>query len=200
MAEIKGVLLNAWMELLKKRYGEQAVSQAFNAASRNNPSMLSSFFLPTNWYPYSTLDGLRQVTRALATPTAPILSVEVGRYMAEYVFTGVYRSLLAKDPIKQLEKFLSIKEFFFQDTHELETEMTGESRCLVRYRYKPGTKPTRAICESLGGFWSKALDLAGASNTQFTHPNCLLNGGPCCEFALEWQASRSGHVQERVLQ
>src|SRR5438105_7543556 len=105
MAEIKGVLLNAWMELLQKRYGEPAVSQAFTAVSRKDPSLRSAFFLPTNWYPYSALEGLRQVTRALATPSAPILSVAVGRYMAEYVLTGVYRALLVKDPIKQLEKF-----------------------------------------------------------------------------------------------
>jgi hypothetical protein len=194
MAEIKGVLLNAWMELLKKRYGAEAVSQAFDAVSRKDPALLSSFFLPANWYPYSMLDGLRQVTRALATPTAPVLSVEVGRYMAEYVFTGVYRTLLVKDPVRQLEKFPSIKEFFFHDTYDLEIDRTGESRCIVRYRYEPGTSPTRAICESLGGFWSKALDLAGASNTKFTHPNCLLNGGPCCEFVLEWQTSTAGRV------
>ena len=194
MAEIKGVLLNAWMDLLKKRYGEEAVAQAFDTVNRKDPTLLSPFFLPTNWYPYSTLDGLRRVTRALATPTAPVLSVEVGRHMAEYVFTGVYRTLLVKDPVKQLEKFPSIKEFFFHDTYDLEIDRTGESRCMVRYRYEPGTSPTRAICESLGGFWSKALDLAGAADTTFTHPNCLLNGGPCCEFVLEWQVSNAGRA------
>ena len=188
MAEIKGVLLNAWVELLKKRYGDQAVSQAFDEIGRKDPSLRSSFFLPTNWYPYSALDGLRRVTRALATPNAPTLSVEVGRYMAEYVFTGVYRTLLVKDPVKQLEKFPSIKEFFFHDTYDLEIEQTGDARCVVRYRYEPGIQPTRAICESLGGFWSKALDLAGAANTSFAHPSCVVSGGRCCEFALEWQA------------
>ncbi len=194
MAEIKGVLLNAWMELLKKRYGEEAVAQAFDTVNRKDPTLLSPFFLPTNWYPYSMLEGLRQVTRALATPTTHVLSVEVGRYMAEYVFTGVYRTLLVKDPVKQLEKFPSIKEFFFQDTYDLEIDRTGETRCLVRYRYEASTSPTRAICESLGGFWSKALELAGASDTKLTHPNCMLNGGPCCEFVLEWQTSTAGRA------
>lgn len=194
MAEIKGVLLNAWVELLKQRFGEQAVANAFEAVSREDPSLRSSFFLPTNWYPYSKLDGLRQVTRQLATPATPVLSVEVGRFMAEYVFTGVYRSLLVKDPVKQLEKFPSIKEFFFHDTYDLEIDTTGETECLVRYRYEPDTRPTRAICESLGGFWSMALDLAGASNTRYAHPKCILNGGPCCEFTLEWQATHSSRA------
>src|SRR5205085_11571382 len=120
MAEIKGVLLNAWVELLKRRYSEQVVAQAFAEASRKDPSLRSAFFLPTNWYPYSALDGLRRVTRQLATPATPMLSVEVGRVMAEHVFTGVYRTLLVKDPVKQLEKFPSIKEFFFHDTYDLE--------------------------------------------------------------------------------
>ncbi|HJQ24335.1 MAG TPA: hypothetical protein VKA60_10505 [Blastocatellia bacterium] len=191
MAEIKGVLLNAWVDLLKQRYGEQAVMQAFEVVSRNDPSLRSAFFLPTNWYPYSALDSLRQVTRALATPGTPTNAVEVGQHMAAYVFTGVYRALLAKDPVKQLEKFPTIREFFFHDTHKLEIEHTGESRCIVRYRYEPGLKPTRAVCESLGGFWSKALDLAGATDTRFAHPNCILKGYSCCEFALEWQRPAS---------
>ncbi|MFL6274764.1 MAG: hypothetical protein ACJ74G_06080 [Blastocatellia bacterium] len=191
MAEIKGVLLNAWVDLLKKRYGDQAVAAASDAVSRKDPSLRSTFFLPTNWYPYSALDGLRRMTQALATPSAPVLSVDVGRYMAEYVFTGVYRTLLAKDPVKQLEKFPSIREFFFHDTHQLEIEHTGEARCIVRYRYEAGVQPTRAVCESLGGFWSKALDLAGASNTRFTHPNCILKGHSCCEFALSWKTTQA---------
>src|SRR5581483_6509272 len=113
MAEIKGVLLNAWVDLLKQRYGEQSVVRAFEVVSRDDPSLRSAFFLPTNWYPYSALDSLRHVTRALATPGAPTNAVEVGQHMAEYVFTGVYRALLAKDPVSQLEKFPKIREFFF---------------------------------------------------------------------------------------
>ena len=187
MAKIKGVLLNAWVDLLKQRYGDQAVMQACTAVAATDPALRSAYFLPTNWYPYSALDSLRQVTRALATERAPTQAVEVGQHMAEYVFTGVYRALLAKDPVKQLEKFPSIRDFFFQDTHRLEIEHTGDARCIVRYRYEPGLKPTRGVCESLGGFWSKALDLAGASDTRFTHSTCILNGSPCCEFALEWQ-------------
>src|SRR5258708_1076570 len=148
MAQIKGVLLNAWMDLLKSRYGERAVSQAFTTVSREDPALFSSFFLASNWYPYSSLDALRKVTRTLATPTSPVLSEEVGRCMAEYVFKGVYRTLLVKDPIKQIEKFGSINEFFFQDTYELETSVTGENSCVVRYHYAEGTKPTRSICES----------------------------------------------------
>ena len=192
MAQIKGVLLNAWMELLKNRYGERALSQAFSTLGRDDPALLSSFFLASNWYPYSTLDALSKVSRVLATPPAISLAPEeIGRGMAEYVFKGAYRPLLVKDPIKQIEKFCSIDDFFFQDTYELETSVTGEHGCLVRYRFAPGTRPRRSICQSLGGFWSRMLELAGAEDVKSRHTNCVTNGDPCCDFVLDWRSASS---------
>lgn len=113
--------------------------------------------------------------------------------MAEFVFTGVYKTLLVKDPAKQVEKFSWIREFFFRDTRQLETEMAGPSRCLVRYSCEVGANPTRAICESLGGFWSKTLELAEASEVKATHPKCVTSGGTCCEFIFEWEPAHSAN-------
>jgi hypothetical protein len=189
MAEIKGILLNAWMDFLKKRYGENAVSEGLNTLRVEDRLLLSTFFLASSWYPYSTLHALRKLTRPLVTPDDRSLSVEIGRFMAEYVFTGVYRSFLVKDPIKQVEKFSWIRDFFFKETRKLETEITGDSSCLVRYRYETGAKPTRAICESLVGFWGKTLELANASNVRASHPKCVTSGNNCCEFVFQWQTS-----------
>ncbi|HEY7914659.1 MAG TPA: hypothetical protein VIG62_22285 [Blastocatellia bacterium] len=194
MAEIKGILINAWIDFLKKRYGEQAVSQSLDALEVEDRLALASTFLASSWYPYSTLHALRRLSRPLATASDQNLSVEIGRFMAEYVFTGVYRSFLVKDPIKQVEKFSWIGDFFFHEARRLETEIVNETQCLVRYRYEAGANPTRAICESLGGFWSKTLELAGASNVRSTHPKCIAEGGGCCEFKFEWNAPRPGHA------
>jgi hypothetical protein len=194
MAEIKGILLNAWMDFLKKRFGEQAVSQVLNTLSVEDRLLLSSSFLASSWYPYNTLHALRKLTRPFATSTDQNMSVEIGRFMAEYVFTGVYRSFLVKDPIKQVEKFSWIGEFFFRDARKLDTETGKGLRCLVRYRYETGATPTRAICESLIGFWSKTLELAGAFDVRSAHPQCVDSGGNCCEFLFEWRTTHSGHA------
>jgi hypothetical protein len=191
MAEIKGILLSAWMEFLKKRYGAQAVMQALESLDDEDRARLSAAFLASSWYPYSTLFALQKLTRPMATPADRNLSLEIGKFMAEYVFTGVYRSLLEKDPVKQVEKFSWIRTFFFQETRKLETEVVGESRCLVRYRYEGGAKPTRAICESLSGFWSRTLELAGAAQVRRAHPKCVANKADCCEFVFDWEASQS---------
>lgn len=186
MAEIKGILLTAWMDFLKARYGVEAVTAAILDLDSDDRLLVSAPFLASSFYPYSSLYALRKLTRQFATPADKNLSVEIGRMMAEYVFTGAYRTLVAKDPVKQVEKISWVKDFFFKDSLILETEVLGESRCVVRYRYDAGATPTSSICESLRGFWSKTLELAGATNLVATHPTCAKKGANCCEFVFDW--------------
>ncbi|MBI3650766.1 MAG: hypothetical protein HY231_06925 [Acidobacteria bacterium] len=186
MAEIKGILLSAWMEFLKKKYGASALAQALDTLPGEDRVLLSSPFLASSWYTYSALSSLRKLTRLLATPADKDLSLEIGRVMAAHVFTGVYRTLVAKDPAKQVEKILWIKDFFFKDSLILETELLSPSRCLVRYHYDAGAKPTSAVCASLKGFWSQTFELAGATNIQASHPKCAAKGADCCDFIFAW--------------
>jgi hypothetical protein len=187
MAEIKGILLNAWVKFLNERYGEQAVANALAALSPEDRRLVPSKFLDASWYPFDALHALGRLSRPLVTRADTDIGVEIGRFMAQHAFTGVYRSLLAHDPIKQVSKFLSIGEFFFREARKLETEITGPGSCLVRYRYEPGAKPTRSICLSLSGFWSRSIELAGASSVKASHPKCAAAGAACCEFVFEWK-------------
>jgi predicted hydrocarbon binding protein len=186
MAEIKGILLTAWMDFLKARYGVETVTAAIQELHSDDRLLVSAPFLASSFYPYSSLYALRKLTRRFATPADKNLSVEIGRIMAEYVFTGAYRTLVAKDPVKQVEKISWVKDFFFKDSLILETEVLGASRCVVRYRYDAGAKPTSSICESLKGFWSKTLELAGANQLVATHTTCATKGANCCEFVFDW--------------
>ena len=186
MAEIKGILLNGWMKFLKDRYGEEAVAKSLGGLSPEDHRLVPALFLDASWYPFDALHALRRLTRPLVTRADGDLTVEIGRFMAQHAFTGVYRPLLANDPIKQVQKFTSIVEFFFREARKLETEITGPASCLVRYHYEAGAKPTRAICASLSGFWSRSIELAGASKVKASHPKCVAAGSDCCEFTFEW--------------
>jgi len=186
MAEIKGILLNGWVKFLSNRYGDEAVAKALAVLSPEDRQLIPIRFMDASWYPYDSLRALGNLTRPLAAKSGGDISGDVGRFMAEHAFTGVYRSLLAHDPIKQVGKFNSIGTFFFRETRTLETEMTGPESCLVRYRYLAGAKPTRGTCASLIGFWSRSVELAGASKVKAVHPKCVTAGADCCEFLLEW--------------
>ena len=191
MADIKGILLNAWMKFINDRYGEEAVAKAISALSPEDRRLIPGKFLDASWYPYESLHALGKLTRPLVTRADSDIAGEVGRFMAQHAFTGVYKTLLAHDPIKQVEKFISIGAFFFRETRKLETEITGPASCLVRYRFEAGAKPTRAICASLSGFWSRSIELAGASKVKAAHPKCFAAGADCCEFLFEWQPTAS---------
>ena len=188
MAEIKGILLNGWVKFLKDKYGDETVAKATAALEPEDRRLVPAMFLDASWYPYDSLHALRRLTRPLIKKGDGDITSEIGRYMAQYAFTGVYKSLLAHDPIKQVEKFASIGEFFFRDARKLETELTSPTSCLVRYRYQPGAKPTRAICGSLTGFWSRSIELAGASRVNGSHTKCYAAGADCCEFAFDWKS------------
>lgn len=187
MGEIKGILLNAWLKFVNDRYGEEAVAKSLNTLSQEDRRLVPGKFLDASWYPYDALHALGRLTRPLITRSDHDIAGEVGRFMAQHAFTGAYRTLLAHDPIRQVEKFPSIGAFFFRETHKLETEITGPASCLVRYRYEAGVKPSRGTCVSLSGFWSRSIELAGASKVKAAHHKCLSSGAECCEFVFEWQ-------------
>jgi hypothetical protein len=194
MAQVKGVLLNAWVEFLGKRYGEKAVADAIQKLGAEDRALLSSPFLPSSWYSYDTLHSLRSLTRSLMKPGEKRLSLDIGRAMAEYVFTGVYKTFLVQDPVKQVEKFSWIGDFFFQEARKLESQFSSETSCLVRYRYEKGASPTTAICESLVGFWSRLIELSGAKDVKASHTKCIAKQADCCEFTFEWSMPRSSHA------
>ena len=188
MADIKGVLLNAWVNFLKERYSPQAVTDALETLDSEDRIILAKPFLASSWYPYDMLHALRRLTRTLWKPEEGDISPDIGRRMAQEAFTGVYRSLLVNDPVKQVEKFSWIGDFFFREARKLETEITGEASCLVRYRYQQGANPSQAICASLKSFWSRTLELAGAENVAANHPKCTARGDALCEFSFQWKS------------
>jgi hypothetical protein len=187
VAQTKGAVLKAWIGFLNERYGAQAIGAAMASLAPADKQLVSSPFLDSSWYAYDTLHALRRLNRLLVTAADGDLSEDIGRHIAQEVFTGVYRSLLARDPIKQIEKFAWISDFFFRETRTLDTEVMSPRTCLVRYRYDQGARPTRGICSSLLGFWSRTLELSGASNVRAAHRKCVVEGAECCEFTFAWE-------------
>jgi len=186
MAEVKGVLLNGWAQLLDQRYGKERVAEAKGRLGLDDRMMLPLIFLDSNWYSFDALHAMRRLTRSLAARDDRNLGVEIGRSMARQAFEGAYRVMLMKDPVNQVGKFSRITEFFFRETRTLETEVTSDHSCLVRYRYHESAAPNRGFCQSLGGFWGEVLEMSGAPKVNVVHPKCVLDGADCCEFTFSW--------------
>jgi hypothetical protein len=187
MAETKGVLLSAWRQLLSERFGEKAVTQAIASLPPEDRILLSPLFLPSSWYPFETLHSLRRLTRAVMADEPIDLTDSIGRFMAERACLGVYRTLLASDPAKEITKLTLVEELLFRPSRRIEVEPQGDSSVVMRYHYGDDVKLYRSICGSHVGFVSRMFELSGAKDVKGRHTKCVAKGADCCEFVYTWR-------------
>jgi hypothetical protein len=185
MASVKGVLISAMKSFLEQQYGADAVAAATNELPPEEIALIQKRCLDASMYPYEMMTAHRHVMRLVAAKQANA-AADVGAFIADYVFKGVYKPLLAKDPAAMVSKIPWVKDFFYGDYEKVEASMTGPSACLLIYRYEKGVRQSRAACQSLGSFWARTLELAGAGKVAVTHGTCVRDGANRCEFALTW--------------
>jgi len=185
MAKIKGDQVKAIIAFLKRRFGEDAVNSAIKGLPDHVRKLWPQSLLDSSWYPYDVLRPVRGMSRALAGGDED-LAIDMGRFIADYTLGGLYRSLLEKDPVKQVEKFSWVHDFFYQDCQKIETETLSPRSCVVRYRYQPGILPARSSCVSALGFWLRTVELSGGVNATGEQAKCVRDGRDCCEFILSW--------------
>jgi hypothetical protein len=187
MAEIKGVLLNAWIQFLKSRYGQDEFVRGTQKLPRELQQPLVAGFLDSSWYPFESQVPLVEITRALASPADHNISFEMGRFMADYAFDKVYKGLLTRET-RKLVRNGWLEDSLFKGLRTMKSEMIDESTCLIRYYYEPGMKPAFGMCASTIGFCVRQAELAGQKNVRVTHPKtkCAIGGNECCEVLIEW--------------
>jgi hypothetical protein len=179
------------MRSSRSNTGAGAVESAATALSKEDRALLQKRFLDGSMYPYETMIALRRLMRLLAAKQ-PNAASDLGGFLAEFIFTGVYKPLLAHDPATMVSKIPWVKDFFFNDYDRVEASMTGASACRLVYCYESGVRPTRGSCLSLGAFWARTLELAGAAKVATTHSACICQGADRCEFTLTWSAEPRG--------
>jgi hypothetical protein len=187
MAKLKGVQVKAIVAFLKARYGEDAVNDAIAGLPEDLQRIWPQTLLDSSWYPYEILRPIRGISRSLATPgSGDQFSIEMGKFIADYTLGGLYRSVLEKDPLKQVEKFSWVHDLFYEDCQKIETAAVGPKSCVVRYRYQDGVRPARSSCATTLGFWLRTVELSGGADVTGDHPKCVSNNKDCCEFVLTW--------------
>lgn len=189
MAEVRGILVNAMKAFLKDTYGAEEVEKSLSVLPPEEAALIRRKCLDASFYPFETMVALRHAMRALAAENpkgAATLPEECGTFLADSVFKGLYKAFLTKDAPSMVAKVTWVKDFFYKDLEQVTAEMTGPSSCRLTYRYEPGVRHGRAVCKSLGAFWSHALELAGGKKVAMAHGVCISDGADRCEFALSW--------------
>jgi hypothetical protein len=187
VAEIRGVILNSVLTFLGTRFGKQAVDDAIITLSSQDRMLLRDVILDSTWYSYAALGTVRRLSAMLSRNASPALAIDMGKFNAEYVFTGVYKALLINDPVQLVHKFSWLHDFFYRDVFTLQTEIPSPGRCYLRYEYRDGVKPARSTCSSMMGFWIRTIELVGVMNVTARHTKCRAEGDDVCEYEMEWK-------------
>jgi hypothetical protein len=107
MAEVKGVLLNGWTKYLHDRFSTEAIERAAATLSPADAALIKNRFLDGMWYPYDTMRALRHLARNLPN-ASDAGALELGAYLAQYSFTGIYHAVMTNDPVKLVQKLVCI--------------------------------------------------------------------------------------------
>jgi hypothetical protein len=164
--EVKGVQVRAAYMFMKERYGERRVEAALEALAHEDRVLMPNLLLDSNWYPHTAWRAIRRISRAIDPGAGKDFTIDMGKYMAEYSFKGVYKSLLSSDPGKQVEKFQWIHEFFYRNVCRIEASVVAKNSAVVAYHYEKGVKITGATCLILMGFWTRTLELSGGTQVK----------------------------------
>ena len=188
MAKVKGVLVTAMRAYLIHHYGGPAVEDAIHELSPEDSALLQRRFLDGSMYPTETMVALRRAMRilVLANKDGPGAPSEVGNYIAEHVFKGPFKPILANDPVTMVQKITWVKNFFYEDYDRTEATLLGNNSCRIVYQYENGIRPARSVCLTLGSFWARTLELTGAPAVAINHAVCICDGADRCEFTLSW--------------
>jgi hypothetical protein len=186
MAEVKGVLLRGSLSYVKEVCGSEAFEAAVESLSPEDRDLLPAVLLDSNWYPFDVWRVIRRIARVTVPHAGTGFALEMGKHMAELAFTGVYKSLVVNDPVKQVEKLPWINDLFYRDTRKVDIIDLTPSSCTVRYKYESTALPRRSTCISSMGLTMRLIELAGGRNVKGTHTNCVIDGNSHCEFPLEW--------------
>ena len=187
VAQIKGVLLNAWTQFLKSRYGAERFDEAVKNVAGADRIQFAAGFLDSSWYPFEAQRPLNELTRLLVTLEDGNVAFDLGRFMADYAFSKVYKNLLSKEGHK-LVRNLWLEDSFFQGLRKAESTMPSDNSCLLRYYYEPGMKPSAKLCATTIGFCVRQVEYAGGTDIKVVHPpdKCAARGNDCCEVLIEW--------------
>ena len=158
--QLKGVQLKACYLFMKKRYGDQAVDAALKSMSPEDQALIPAHLLDSSWYSYSAWRVVTRMMRVIDANAGEGFCLEMGKYLAEYSFGGVYRSLVAASPAKQVHRFNGIHQLGVRNVSDLDAYTISNDSAIVTYRYQKNVKTAASTCATPCSFWGRLLEMS----------------------------------------
>ncbi|MFA5116688.1 MAG: DUF2378 family protein [Candidatus Omnitrophota bacterium] len=185
MANIRGVSLISGVKYISDNFGEGGLVKVVDSLEPQDRDILRSKLHPMNWYPVKTYSAFMAAADKIFGKGDYNLCFNIGKYSAEDIFSGLYKVFLELGNPHFVIRRGHIAWRTIIDSGELEIEQTGDK--FVKVRITGFEEPDKAFCWKVSGYFGKVLEMSGAKNVRVNEGKCACDGGPYCEYDIQWE-------------
>jgi uncharacterized protein (TIGR02265 family) len=183
MQQIKGAILKSRLAFVKERFGVPGVQQVLATLPAEDQQVLKSI-LTVRWYPFELGKRLDDAIVAVCGNGDPAFFKQLGAASADKNLTTLHRSLLSPgNPHAFLARARTIYALYYE-TGRREYERTGD-RSGVLTTHDAETFSAHD-CQTVIGWYERALELCGASGIQVVETECRAGKGAVCRYEVSW--------------
>ena len=171
------------MAFVQENFGDMAVREVLAGLPAEDQSALNSI-LTVRWYPFETGKRLDDAIVAVCGNGDPAFFKRLGVSSADKNLSALHRSFLTPgQPHAFLGKARTIYALYYE-TGRREYERTGDlSGVLTTYDAETFSAPD---CQTVIGWYERALELCGATGVLVTETECRARGGAVCRYNVSW--------------
>jgi uncharacterized protein (TIGR02265 family) len=183
MQQIKGAILKSRLAFVRDRFGDEAVERIRASLPAEDQQALKSI-LTVRWYPFEIGKRLDDAIVAQCGNGDPAFFRQLGASSADKNLSTLHKSLLAPGkPHEFLGRARTIYALYYETGHR-EYERTGDrSGVLTTYDAETFSAPD---CQTVIGWYERALEMCGASGVQIVETECRASGGTVCRYKVSW--------------
>jgi hypothetical protein len=167
-----------------ERFGAEALQRIAAELPPEQRAAVETGLLVSSWYPFSLLINLSRAVEKHFGPQVPRIQHEMGRASADYGLTTVYKFFFR---IGSPQFILTRASSLFRNYYT-----SGSLRAAVAesghavMELTDFSEPAPELCDRLGGWYERTIELAGGTGFRMVHELCMNRGDPVCRTEAWW--------------
>ena len=182
---IKGIVLKARVEYLKKTYGDEEFKRLLQNVSPETRKVISASILVSSWYPFSvSVEAMVAADRLFGKGDFEIVRA-TGRASAQLALQGVHQSFAREHDPSFVIKMAPLLWTQYYDSGRMEAESISQEGAVTRvFEF---AEPHRTLCVGIIGWMEAAIEIWGGTEVRVDETKCSARGGAHCEFLSSWK-------------
>lgn len=185
---VKGVVLKARIEYLKKHFGEDAFDRLLENLKPETRAALRSGVLISSWYPVElSIEMMEAMDRVFGKGDLKLCR-DMGRYSARASLGGVYKGYARENDFNFVNRMTPHMWSQYYDSGRMQTETLGNGKAVTRIH--DFAQPHRVLCLGTLGWLEAANGIWGAGKVTVEEKKCRCRGDSCCEYLISRQGRK----------